>query len=101
MGELDRIIDQMRRAFYADAWHGPAVQEVLSGVTAEQAAQRVLPSAHTIWEITLHIAAWKSIVRQRLEGSPAREIKPEEDWPPVGDGTATNWQGALAHLEEQ
>jgi uncharacterized damage-inducible protein DinB len=100
MKELDRIADQLQRAFYGEAWHGPSVQEVLAGVTAQQAATRVLPPAHTIWELVLHIAAWKSIVQQRLEGVPAREIKPEEDWPPVGETSEAGWTAALKHLEQ-
>jgi len=100
MRELDRITDQLRRAFYGEAWHGPAVQEVLTGVTSQQAASKVLSSAHTIWELVLHIAAWKSIVQARLRGEPAREIRPEEDWPPVGDTGETAWKRALEHLEK-
>ena len=100
MRELDRITDQLRRAFYGEAWHGPAVQEVLAGVTAQQAASKVLSGAHTIWELVLHIAAWKSIVQARLRGEPAREIRPEEDWPPVGDTGETAWKRALEHLEK-
>jgi len=100
MRELDRITDQLRRAFYGEAWHGPAVQEVLTGVTSQQAASKVLSNAHTIWELVLHIAAWKSIVQARLRGEPAREIRPEEDWPPVGDTGETAWKRALEHLEK-
>ena len=76
MRELDRITDQLRRAFYGESWHGPAVQEVLAGVTSQQAASKVISGAHTIWELVLHIAAWKSIVQARLRGEPAREIRP-------------------------
>ena len=100
MRELDRITDQLRRAFYGEAWHGPAVQEVLAGVTSQQAASKVLSGAHTIWELVLHIAAWKSIVQARLRGEPAREIRPEEDWSPVGDTGETAWKRALEHLEK-
>ena len=49
-------------------WHGPALAEVLEGVTAERAAARPIPGAHTIWEIVLHIIAWAEIARARLKG---------------------------------
>ena len=99
MKEVERITDQLQRAFEGHAWHGPSVREVLSGITAEQAAKRIIPAAHTIWEITLHIAAWKSIVRRRIAGEPSHEIPPEEDWPAVGAATETAWNRTLQELE--
>src|SRR6267378_3569421 len=38
MKETDRIVDQLRRAYEGEAWHGPSVREVLEGVTASQAS---------------------------------------------------------------
>ena len=76
------------------------MREVLSGITAVQAATRVLPHAHTIWEIVLHIAAWKSIVRSRFLGEPAKEIPPEEDWPPGGGAGEISWHSALGKLDQ-
>ena len=48
MTEVSRILDQLKRAFEGEAWHGPAVLEILNGTTAEQAAARPLDGAHTI-----------------------------------------------------
>jgi hypothetical protein len=63
-----RIADQLKRAFEGDAWHGPAVLEVLQGVTARAAASKPIPGAHSIWELVLHIAAWDGVIRRRMEG---------------------------------
>ena len=60
MKELERIKDQFQRAFNGQAWHGPSLLSLLAGVTAEQAAAHPVPGAHSIWELTLHIAAWES-----------------------------------------
>ncbi len=38
MTEIERIIDQLNRAFAGEAWHGPAVIEILEGITAQHAA---------------------------------------------------------------
>ena len=59
------IADQLRRAFLRDAWHGPAVLELLADVDAETAAARPIPSVHSIWELVLHIAVWD---RMRVGG---------------------------------
>jgi len=100
MRETERIADQLRRSFHGKSWHGPSVREVLAGVSAEQAATRVIPQAHTIWQIVLHITAWKSIVRARFLGEPGKKISPEEDWPPVGEASEQAWASALEMLEQ-
>jgi hypothetical protein len=48
MSESDHIADQLRRAFYGDAWHGDSLFEILAGVTAAQAAARPVKDAHSI-----------------------------------------------------
>jgi uncharacterized damage-inducible protein DinB len=98
MGEIDRIDDQLRRAFEGGAWHGPALRELLAGVTAAQAAARPLAGGHSIWEIVRHLAAWHEGVRRRLAGERV-ELSPEEDWPPIGDAHEAAWREALAGLE--
>jgi hypothetical protein len=42
--------------------------EILEGVTAARAAARPIGSAHTIWELVLHIAAWDGAVLRRMGG---------------------------------
>lgn len=98
MSEIVRMLDLLNRAYAGDAWHGPAVLEVLEGVDATRAAARPLASAHSILELTLHIAVWKDVVRRRLQGD-AWQPTPEEDWaPPTGDSPAS-WAAARATLD--
>ena len=66
MIEIERILDQLKRAFEGSAWHGPSVHEALEGITAEQAHPRTLQNAHSIWELAHHIAVWENAVRRRL-----------------------------------
>jgi uncharacterized damage-inducible protein DinB len=98
LSETRRIEDQLRRAFEGEAWHGPAVKQVLAGVTARQAATRPIAAAHTIWEITAHIAAWEGVVRRRLAGERV-ELSDAEDWPPAGAGGEPAWAELVARLE--
>lgn len=97
MGELERISDQFQRAFNGQAWHGPSVLSLLAGVTAAQAAAHPVPGAHSIWELTLHIGAWKSACLRRLNGDPA-QLTDDEDWPKVGDTSEDSWLAAKQHL---
>ena len=78
MNELHRIQGQIVRSLDGEAWHGPALMEVLSGVDARAAIAHPIPSAHTIWEITLHLSASAELVLSRLIGE-ARTLSPEED----------------------
>src|SRR5262245_32689252 len=98
MNEIRRILDQSKRAFAGDAWHGPSVKEVLSGVSADLAAARPLPDAHTIWEIVLHITGWTRAVTRMLSGEDVK-LTPEEDWPTVSDQSSAAWERALQGLE--
>ena len=68
MPESVRIADQLRRAFYGEAWHGDSLFEILRGVTAAQASARPVKNAHSIWELVLHITAWDGAVRRRMTG---------------------------------
>jgi uncharacterized damage-inducible protein DinB len=99
MSEIDRLVDQLEREHDGDPWHGSPLRAILHGVTAEQAAAAVIPVAHTIWELVLHITAWKGEVRRRLTGAPAAEPH-EGDWPDVGEPTAVRWTRALERLEQ-
>jgi len=42
-------------------------------VTAEQAAAKPLANAHSIWELTLHVAAWEGVFIRRLSRLKADE----------------------------
>ncbi|MFY9553359.1 MAG: DinB family protein [Blastocatellia bacterium] len=98
MSEIKRISDQLKRAFEGTAWHGPSVMEVLADVTAEQAAAHPIPSAHSIWELVLHIQTWERIARRRVEEWLPIEVPDEEDWSPVGETTEHAWKNALNRL---
>ena len=97
MGELERIEDQLRRALEGEAWHGPAVLELLAGVTPIQAQARPILGAHTIWELVLHLSGTYRLVLRRLRGD-AVPLAPEEDWPPMPGPTADNWRAAIDGL---
>lgn len=98
MSEIDRIVDQLQREHRGDPWHGSPLLEILDGVTAAQAAARPLPQAHSIWELVLHVTAWKGEVCRRLSGAPAGEPA-GGDWPAAGDPTDQRWNDARARLE--
>jgi len=100
MIEIERILDQLKRAYEGNAWHGPSVREVLDGITAAQAHARPLQNAHSIWELVHHIAVWENVGRRRLEGDRAEiDISSPQDWPPADDTSEAAWEQAKAALD--
>jgi uncharacterized damage-inducible protein DinB len=99
MSQAARLADQIRRSYYGEAWHGDSIEEILSGVNAEVAAARPLKSAHTIWEIVLHIAAWDDAVRRRTAGQ-AVNLTDKENFPPILDKSESAWRAAMDHLKK-
>jgi hypothetical protein len=62
------LLNVLEEGFAKASWHGPNLKGALRGVTAEQAAWRPAPDAHNIWELALHCAYWKYVVRRRITG---------------------------------
>lgn len=91
MTETERIADQLKRAFVGGAWHGPAVFEILEGVTAQQAMAHLLAGGHSIWELVLHISAWSRAASRRLRGDRA-ELTDAENFPSVKDSDEQAWK---------
>jgi len=95
---IPRLVDQLRRAFEGKAWHGPAVLEVVAGVTAEEAAAHPIAGAHSILELVLHLGSDYRLVLRRMRGD-GRPVAPEEDWPsPPSSPDA--WPEAIATLKQ-
>jgi uncharacterized damage-inducible protein DinB len=94
------IAEQLRRAFEGDAWHGPALLELLRDVNAPTAAAKTLPNVHSIWELVLHVAVWDAAACRRLAG---------EKWQPEGTAnfplvpkrpTEAAWRKCVAHSKK-
>ena len=97
--EGERIAIEIGQALAGDAWHGPSLNELLEGLTAEAAAQRPIASAHNIWELVLHITSWANITRRRLTGGRV-EPRKGENWPRPGTVSEKNWKSARAAVAE-
>ena len=99
MTEIERIVDQLNRAFAGEAWHGPAVIEILEGITARQAAAHPLAGGHSIWELALHITAWTRAGSRRLRGDRA-QLTDAENFPAVRDSSERAWEEARRSIKQ-
>jgi len=98
MNEVKKLADLHGRALGGHMWHGPALLEVLRGVTAKRAAARPIRKAHSIWEIVLHVEAWDRVVLGRLTGHPI-DLSDEENFPNVRDVSPAAWKRAVASMK--
>ncbi len=98
--ETQRIYNQLQQAFNGEPWHGSSMMHLLAGIRAAQALARPMTSAHTIWELVLHITAWRNFTIAKLSGHASFDITtPEQDWPAIAHTDEQAWQQALQDLQ--
>jgi uncharacterized damage-inducible protein DinB len=96
---MSQLSEHINRTVTGPMWHGPALDDLLSGVTATSASTRPIEGAHTIWELVLHIAAWAEIVRSRLSMERTPEPTEIENFPPVPSPAVDNWHRDVERLK--
>jgi uncharacterized damage-inducible protein DinB len=94
------IASHIERTVSGPMWHGSALNELLDGVTHEQAAAHPIAGAHSIWELVLHITAWADIACERLNNRSLESVSMEVDWPLVPTPSEGAWADAQARLSE-
>ncbi len=92
------IAEQLRRAFAGDAWHGPAMLELLQEVDAATAAAKPAPDVHSIWELVLHVAVWDAAACRRLGGEKTQPTG-TANFPIVPKPTAAAWRKTISNTK--
>ncbi|HXH40872.1 MAG TPA: DinB family protein [Thermoanaerobaculia bacterium] len=95
MRAIERILDQLNRAWGGPSWTGVDIRSLLDGVTDDQARAHPLPDVHSIIELVMHMSVWMDVVAVRLAGD-AKELTAEEDW---RDVTHLPWSQAIEEME--
>ena len=92
------IVNEIKKAFNGDAWHGNHVMQTLNNVKPENAFEYFIPNAHSIAEIALHLTAWTEEVSSRLNGNLA--VEPEMgDWPAVQEKSPQAWEKIIFNFK--
>jgi hypothetical protein len=89
--QLDNLLFLLDQSYSTKAWHGPNLRGSMRGLTAKEAAWRPSPGRHSIWEIVVHCAYWKYIVRRRI-------LKEKKGSFPI---MGSNWFRRSTNLTEQ
>jgi hypothetical protein len=95
--ECLRIANEMKSTLEGDAWYGNSVRVLLKGVTSQQAVKRPIASAHSIWELVLHIKVWAQAALNTVNGMPMPKfpMPSEQDFPAIQGNTEQAWQSAV------
>ena len=107
MAKLDPRVDMLLRvidqSYGARGWHGTTLRRSLRGVSVETARWRPAADRHCIWELVLHTAYWKYIVRRRLSGDRSLKFPRQgSNWLPVSAaGDAGQWRRDVTLLERE
>lgn len=60
------LLEMIDSAYDGRGWHGTTLRGSLRGLSPEKALWRPSAGRHNIWELAVHAAYWKYIVRRRL-----------------------------------
>ena len=100
MESVSRLANHIERTLDGPMWHGPALLELLNGVSPADAGAHPVTGAHSIWELVLHMAVWAEIVRLRLTGQALESPPPSEDWPEPAAAGIQSWTATIARLDK-
>lgn len=83
--EIKLLLEVLDAAFLGRGWQGTTLTGALRGVTPTQALWRPRPGRHNLWEVALHTAYWKYVVRRRITDDETRGAFPRSpsNWPAV------------------
>ena len=97
------LLDVFDQAYTAPAWHGTPLKGTIRGLTVRDALWRPRRGRHNIWELVLHTAYWKCMVRRRLLRDPDVSFpRPGANFPALpAQPNATTWKRDRALLDEQ
>ena len=91
------------RAYDVSSWHGPNLKGSLRGVPPAVAFFRPGPERNSIYDLVLHTAYWKYVVRRRLTGEKRGSFALEGSnfFPAPSRPTARELAAAKALLERE
>lgn len=100
--ELDRIGFMVKSLQEGPAWHGKSLEESFAGLDYALAAKKPFPGGHSIWELILHLSAWRKFALEKISKNEAYQIEigSEIDWPPLREISESNWQNCLLELQK-
>jgi len=100
---LEALLALIDEAYDRRSWHGTNLRGALRTIEPHQLTWRPGPNRHNAWELAVHAAYWKYVVRKRASGA-ARGGFPlagSNFYPRDGLFNAERWRADLELLADQ
>lgn len=99
---VGQLLEILARAYDRKSWHGTNLRGSIRGLDPAAASRRPAPGRHNVWELVVHAAYWKYVVRRRLTGEKRGSFPLEgSDWftrPDRDHRGASAWKQDVALL---
>src|SRR5258708_24641810 len=99
MSQIEFIVEQLKLAFDGEAWHGPALMEILADVDAQTAAAHPVSTGHSIWELVLHVTAWERVIITRIVEGKVASLSDDKNFGHIEQVSEAAWQQAVTALQ--
>jgi hypothetical protein len=67
---VDTLLALLDEAYDRRSWHGTNLRGSVRTIAPHQVTWRPGPGRHNAWELVVHAAYWKYVVRKRVSGGP-------------------------------
>lgn len=100
--EIGLLLAALDEAFDHRSWHGTNLLGSLRSLTATQACWRPAAERRNIWEIAVHAAYWKYVVRRTIAGGPRGSFPLKgSNWFPRTTPDEAAWKADIRLLKDQ
>lgn len=99
--EIERLQTGIGSIQNGPAWHGPSLNELLLDVDEKMASAHPIAGCHSIWELVLHLIAWRTFCLKKIQQDAEFDIvvSGPVDWPTVPEPSIENWNEAKLSLQ--
>ena len=100
---VEALLALLDEAYDRRSWHGTNLRGSLKHVEPAQVTWRPGPGRHNVWELVVHAAYWKYVVRKRISGAPRGgfPLAGSNFFPREGVFNPDRWNADLALLADQ
>ncbi len=97
------LLQVLEEAFTRRGWQGATLSQAVAGLTPREALWRPGAGRHNIWELVLHTAFWKHVVRYRVLGErPPRFPRSPRNYPAIpARPDAAAWRADVALMKRE
>ncbi|MEO5820443.1 MAG: DinB family protein [Vicinamibacteraceae bacterium] len=100
---LAGLLALLDEAYDRRSWHGTNLHGAVRAIEPHQVTWRPGPGRHNVWELVVHAAYWKYVVRKRVSGAPRGgfPLAGTNFYARVGLFNAERWQADVELLTDQ